>query len=608
MPPCSDTPAGAPPTRSARREWLAAFALVALALLAHGPSLDGGWIIDDAHYVVDNRLLDSAPGLATIWRDPKALRVYYPLVFTTFWVERHVGGVEPRCFHATNLLLHAAVAVLAWRLLRRLGAPAAWLAAAVFAVHPVHVDTVAWVAERKNVLSGLLALAAFLLYLRFDERREAGRTGRSLYLASLACFLLALLSKTAVVGLPLVAALVLWWRRGRLAARDLAPLAPIAVLGAALSVVTVVVENDVVAGGDAVPSPPLVERPFLAARAALFYLGKLAWPSGLSFDYGHWPTGLSEPANVAAALALGLGIFALWAGRGRWGNGPVVAVASFLALAAPALGLVTFYFHRYSFVADHFVYLPSVPILALYAGAGARLFARAPRRWPGVVAAAAVLAVLGAATRRHALDYRDHEALARAIVRVNPSSWLGHNHLGSEAIRRGEFAAALGHLARAETIAPGRIETQINLALARMNAGDLAGAEAAARRAVSIRDGAAAAHLALGDALLRAGRFDEAATSYAAARDRDPASRRALSGLGLALSRAGRHEAAVAALVAALRQDPANVAARTGLAYSLAQLGRREEAIAEAERALVLSPGDPRLRRNLEVLRAGGGR
>jgi tetratricopeptide (TPR) repeat protein len=587
-----------------RREGLAALALVALALLAHAPALGGGWIVDDAHYVVENRLLDDATGLVRIWLEPRTLRVYYPLTFTTFWVERQTCGIAPRCFHATNLLLHAAVALLAWRVLRRLAVPAPWLAAALFAVHPAHVDTVAWVAERKNLLSGLFALAAVLSYLEFDERREAGRPGRRWpYVASLAAFLLALLSKTAVLGLPLVAGLLLWWKRGRLAARDLAALAPMLLLGAALSVVTVAVENDVVAGGDVVPSPPLVERPFLAARAALFYLGKIAWPVGLSFDYGPWPTAVADPANVGAALALAGGIAALWAGRHRWGKGPLVAVLSFLCLAAPALGLVTFYFHRYSFVADHFVYLASLPILALYAGAGRWLFARLPRRWPGVVMAAAVLAVLGTTTRRHALDYRDHEALGRAIVRVNPSSWLGHNHLGNEALRRRDFAAALDHLARAEQAAPGRIETQVNLALARMNAGDLAGAEEAARRAVAIRDGSALAHLVLGDALLRASRFDEAVAAYEAAVERDPQLARARSGLGLALSRSGRHETAVATLRAALAADPANVAARTALAWSLARLGRRDEAIAELERALALAPGDPRLRHNLELLR-----
>jgi tetratricopeptide (TPR) repeat protein len=379
-------------------------------------------------------------------------------------------------------------------------------------------------------------------------------------------------------------------------------------LGAALSAVTVVVESRLVGAGDVIPRPPLLERPFLAARATLFYLGKLAWPADLSFDYGHWPTALSQPANLAAGLALAAVLAVLWAGRRRWGTGPLVAILSFLCLAGPALGLVTFYFQRYSFVADHFVYLPSLPVLALYAAAGSWLLGRLPRRWPGLAVAAVALAALGIATWRHSLDYRDHEALGRAIVRVNPGSWLGHNHLGSEALRRRDFAAALGHLARAEQIAPGRVETLINLALARMNAGDLGGAEEAARRAVALRDGSALAHLVLGDALLRARRFDEAAASYQATLERDPGQPRARSGLGIALSQAGRHEAAVAALTAALGEDPGNVAARTALAFSLARLGRRDEAVAELERALALAPGDPRLRQNLEMLRAGGPR
>lgn len=585
------------------RRLAAPIALVALAIAPHAPSLSGGWIIDDGHYVAENPLLDDARGLAAIWARPSSLPQYYPLVFTSFWIERQLFGLDPRAFHATNLLLHAAVTLLVWDVLRRLGAKAPWIAAALFATHPVHVDTVAWVSERKNLLSALFALLAARAYLAFDRRRAEGGPVRGVYAASLGAFVLAMLAKTAVVGLPIVLALLLWWRRETLRWGDLRPLLPFAAAGGALAAVTVSLEGDLVAGGDVLPEPALIERPFLAARAALFYLGKLAWPTGLAFDYGTWPTAIGQPRNVLAGIVMTALVAGLWAGRRRWGRAPLVALLAFLVTAAPALGLASFYFHRYSFVADHFVYLASVPVLASFAAAAALGLGSERRRSLGLAAAAAI-AALSVATWKHAADYRDHEALGRAILRVNPDSWLAHNHLGNEAIRRGEFAVAVEHLLRAEAAEPGRIETQVNLAIARMNAGDLAAAEIAARQVVAMRDGAAGGHLVLGDVLLRGGRFGEAAAAYAAALEREPESRRARVGLGVAQARAGRHLAAIATLEAALRVDPSNLSARTALAFSLAEVGRRAEAIEQIERALQLSPDDPRLSSNLELLRS----
>lgn len=582
---------------------LAALGLVLLAALAHAPSLSGGFIVDDLHYVADNVLLDDLEGLRTIWTDPHRLLVYYPLTFTTFWLENQLCGRDPRCFHATNLLLHALTALLAWRVLARLAVPGAWLAAALFAVHPLHVDTVAWVAERKNVLSGALALGALLAWLAFERRSERGeRRAARAWAAGLALFLAALLAKTPVLGLPVVAVLAVAWRRGAFARRDLAAV-PWLVAGFALAAITVVVERGVVEVGDEIPVPSLVERPLLAARATWFYLGKLVWPAGLAFDYGHWATGAGEPANLAAALALAALLGALWAGRRRFGLGPALALVSFLVLAAPALGLVSFYFHRYSFVAGHFVYLASLPILALVAAGASRAAAtRLPRAF-GVALAAAAIGVLATLTWRHAPDYRDHEALARATLAVNPDSWLAHNHLGNEAIRRRDFAAAIAHLSRAERVAPGRIETQLDLALAQMNLGDLVAAEASARRALAIRDAPLARRL-LGDVHLRAGRFDDAASEYRGALARDPDTPRARAGLGIALARAGRASEAARVLEAVVREQPSNLAARTALAFALDSMGRKSEAIAEIDRALALAPGDPALLRNRELLAA----
>jgi Flp pilus assembly protein TadD len=583
-----------------------ALALVALAFVAHAPALTGGWIIDDGEYVTENPMLADVAGLARIWLEPGASPQYYPLVFSSFWLERALFGLDPRAFHATNLFLHAAVAVLAACLLRRLEVPFAWLGAALFAVHPLHVDTVAWISERKNLLSALFALLSALLWLEWTVRRSASRPrARAWYAGALSAFVLALLAKTAVVGLPVALALIALWRaRGGSARRELASIAPFLVVGSVLATVTVALERELVEGGDEIPRPALAERPLLAARTSWFYLGKLVLPTDLAFDHGHWPTAATEPLNLVATLALALAAIALWRLRRRWGLGPLVAAGSFLALAAPSLGLVSFYFQRYSYVAGHFAYLPSVPILALLAAAGGTIVGRRVPRAAGAVAAGLVLAGLGATTWRHAHDYRDHEALARATLRVNPESWLAHNHLGNEAIRRGEFTVALEHLESAERAAPGRIETQLNLAIARMNAGDLAGAEVSLQRARGVRD-TALGRLLLGDLRLRAGRAEEAAAAYRAAAEAEP-SVRARRGLGIALAQAGRHAEAIAVLEPVVGDEPDNVPARTALAFSLAATGRRVEALAEIDRALMLEPGNPVLQRNRALLQATG--
>jgi hypothetical protein len=201
------------------------------------PALRGASPDDDA-YVTNNLTLRSAAGLARMWGQLTATPQYYPLVFTSFWLEYHLWGLNPLGYHIVNVLLHTLAAMLLWRVLVRLQLPGAWLAAAIFALHPVAVESVAWVTERKNVLSAVFYFAAGLAYLRWQERESAGRGTIALYLLSLALFLCALFSKTVTASLPAALLLMIWWKRGRVAGRDVWPLAPFFVAGAALALVT----------------------------------------------------------------------------------------------------------------------------------------------------------------------------------------------------------------------------------------------------------------------------------------------------------------------------------------------------------------------------------
>jgi hypothetical protein len=403
-------PPGAP-------RWRLAALLILLTLIAYIPALQGGFIWDDNDYVSDNAALRSADGLRRIWTEPGAVPQYYPLTFTTFWLEYRVWGLSPAGYHALNVALHAVSAVVLWRVLLLLQVPGAWLAAAVFAVHPVEVESVAWITERKNTLSGACYLAALLAYLHFAF--GAARRRWRLYGLALALFIAALLSKTVAASLPAVLVLILWWKRDRLDAAALWPLAPMFALGLGAGLLTAGVERQYVGAVGADWNLSAVDRCLIAGRALWFYAATLAWPHPLIFFYPRWRIDAGIWWQHLFPLAA-IGLAALLAAlRHRLGKGPLVAVLAFAVMLAPALGFVDVFPMRYSFVADHFQYLASIALIALAVAVGCRALRGAP---PGARAAvgAGVLALLTTLSWRQGDVSLDQEALWRDTIAKNP--------------------------------------------------------------------------------------------------------------------------------------------------------------------------------------------
>ena len=365
-----------------RRGYLTALAIIALAIVAHAPATDGGFIWDDDDYVSRNETLEDLAGLGRIWFELGAVPQYYPLVHTTFWIEYRLWGLDPLGYHVTNVLLHALASLLLWRVLRILAPAIALPTAAVFAVHPVLVESVAWITERKNTLSGVFYLGAALAYLRFSpvtNRRESSRRGL-LYALSLVLFVAALLSKTVTASLPMALALVLVWKAGSPRLRDGLSLLPHLVLGVGLGMLTVWMERSHVGAEGPEWALTAVERILIAGRAFWFYIAKLLLPTGLTFVYPRWEVDAGAAWQYlypGAAVAL---IAALWSWRKRFGGGPLVAVLYFGGTLVPALGFFNVYPMRFTFVADHYQYLASIGVLslAIAIGAGAR---RRPGPW-----------------------------------------------------------------------------------------------------------------------------------------------------------------------------------------------------------------------------------
>jgi tetratricopeptide (TPR) repeat protein len=629
----------APPKSSVHSERLTRYhvggALLLLTILSYLPVLHDKFIWDDDFYVEHNATLRSVSGLWNLWTDIHATPQYYPLVHTSYWIEYHLWGVRPVGYHADNVLLHATSVLLLWRLLRRLDLPGAALVAALFAVHPVAVESVAWVTERKNVLSGVFYLLAFGKYLTaIDAPRtlalspgtpgagEAPSTITNLraYFSAIALFMLALFSKTVTATLPAALLLTIWWKRGRLRWRDVVPLLPMFVLGAAMGTLTGFLERTQVGahGPDFAWLTP-TDRILIAGRAICFYAGKLLLPINLSFIYPRWRIDPHAAGQYAFPLGVLAVVAALWMLRRRIGRGPLTAILFFIGTLFPALGLANVYPMRYSFVADHFQYLAMIGPLALVGPAIWRL----PRSAATAVSAL-LLAMLSCLTFARCFAYHDRLTLWLDTQRKNPNAWMVHTNLGHAYHAAGQDQAAEAQYQRSLELAPDEPEPHLNAAItdgihhryaaaaqecrlaiaidpsyapayanlckALASAGDTAGAVAAGTQAVGVAPRYADAHAELAAALQQQGDLRAAAAQYAAALQLNPDDADAHFHLADCLAGTGHVRAAIAEYEASLALQPNNAPAWTTLGYSLAAVGQPADAAGCFRRALQIDP------------------
>ena len=584
----------APASLTARTGWLYP-ALIAATLLAYRPAWNGGLVWDDDAHVTAPALR-SVDGLRRIWFDPGATQQYYPLVHSAFWVLDKVSGQRTLGYHLVNIVLHATSAFLVALLLRRLAVPGAALAAVVFALHPVHVESVAWISELKNTLSGVLYLAAALAYLGFDRTRRTGA-----YLAALLVFAAALLSKTVTATLPATLLVVFWWQRGRADwRRDVMPLVPFFALGVAAGLYTAWFERHFIGAQGYEFTLSFIERFLIAGRAFWFYLQKLIWPADLMFVYPRWQISQGEAwqyAYPAAAIAL---VAAAWSVRRRT-RAPLAALLLFGGTLFPALGFFNVFPFRYSFVADHFQYLASIPVIAL---ACAALIANVKGVRADRLEAAALLTIgipLGALTWNQSSSYASAETLYRATLAKNPSCWMCQNNLALPLLlgSREEIERAVPLLEESVRSNPNHVEALNNLGVAYRKLGRFEDALRAHERAIQLSPGSSSAHNNLGGDAHVLGRFEEALSHYDTALRLDPRSADALRNRGATLLRLGRLDEAARSLQASLEIDPGSVEAHHTLGTVLLRARRPDEAIARFNEALRLDPRHAEARNNL---------
>jgi len=496
-----ETPTGAFGWKS----WLFVVGLVVAVFLVYQPAWHGGYLFDDNQHVT--RLeLRSWHGLHRIWFEIGTFDRYYPLLDSLFWFQHRLWGDATLGYHLVNLALHSAVAILVLFILRRLKVPGAYLAAAIFALHPVHVESVAWISEFKNTLSGVFFLSAILVYLRFDQTRKL-----AWYFGALGLFGLALLSKTTAVMLPAVLPVVLWWQCGRLSwKKNLLPLIPFFLCSAIAGMLTIWVERNLAGAVSELANLTLIERGLIAGRAIWFYLGKLVWPVNLMLVYPRWQISSGAWWQYLLPVAVGMFLALLWWLR-RWSRGPVAGFLFFAITLFPLLGFLNVNFFRYSFVADHFQYLASLGIITLFS-AGATLLLR--RKVIGKISGVALVIVLAVLSWQQSRMYADSETLYRTTIERNHKCWLAHNNLGIALMERGQITEATAEYQTALKIKPDYAEAHNNLGVILLRRGQEAEAIMEYQTALRIKPDYAVAHNNLGLILVDRGQIAEAIEQY----------------------------------------------------------------------------------------------
>lgn len=527
--------------------WLS---LAMIVLVVFSPVLTADFIWDDK-VVHENPALRSWNGLRQIWLSPASLRPYeihyWPLTQTTYWIEYQMWSSNPLGYHATNLILYLTTVLVLFKSLWYLNLRGAWLSAVLFAVHPVHVETVAWIAERKGLLAGLFCLLSLSSFLRYDRTRQFRA-----YCFSLAWFGCGLLSKSTSWPVPALMLILHWWLHGRVDRGTVKSVIPFSVLTLGHA------GFDVFLARGAEPLDfafSVSEKVAIAGRAPWFYLSKLAWPWPLMAVYPRWePTETSVLVTYLAMISMAGLLSVLFLKRTKLGRGPSSVLLCYLAALSPTLGLVEFGYQRFSFVADRFQYLASVAPLVFTGEVIAWLYRRFQLRRPLIskICICLGLCLLSGISHHYSRTFKNETVLFSNALRHNPKCFIAHYNLADELSQKGQIEAAVEHY----------------------------------RHAIRLKPGYGDSHFQLGSLLLRLQLWEEAEFQLNLDRGLRPASVNTLINWGNALLYQGRKHEAVAAYRAALTLEPDNPLAHNNLGHCLTEQGKYREALVHFKSAL----------------------
>jgi len=584
-------------------------ALIILAgLWIYSPTYHGDWLWDDDQLLTQNLTVqhrvspdpnvppDSLRSLAKLWFNPDGAD-YFPLSYTALWAQWPLFGLQSTGYHVTTILLHIAGSLLVWALLAKMKIPGAWLSGLVFAIHPVGVESVAWVSETKNTLSLPLFLISAICWVGQDDEADTAKRQR-LYGLSIVFFLLAMFAKTSIVAFPVITLLYAWWKRGTVTKNDLILAAPLFAISIALGLVTMsyqwsrAIGQEKIIVGDLFSVGGFASRTAIAGMAILHYLASIVWPVNLLPIYPRWEV---DPPKAWMFLAWPV-IFGaawwMWTNRDavsppNWGRHAIFALGFFLLMVAPVLGFVTISYMRITWVADHFIYLPMIGIIALVCAGAMQLFGHAQETSkPTFLAGGALLlAALAILSFRDAVNWMDEDHMWEYTLKHNFDAWQAHNRLGAKKFARGDVDGAHFHFQNSTRLRPDLGETHNNLGTtlsARAQMFAQRGDQGAAKRemdaaieqfaeACRVTPHVPAIHVNLANALAAAGRFNEAADKYKELLNKEPGNPALMNNYGVALYKQGKKEESIVQFKRALEIAPNLKDARESLAVALGE-------------------------------------
>ncbi len=574
---------------------LAGVAIIAFAVfLAYGPSVNGGFILDDDRLVYDNDLIKATDGPRQFWCTAKA-DDFWPMTNSALWLEWRLWGMHPAGYHVSNLILHVAEALLIWIILQRLSVPGAFLAAMIFAVHPVNVESVAWIAQRKNTMAMLFFLLSILWYLK--DKKWTVDSGQwtedpaphhpsfihhpsSFYWLSLGAFVTAMLGKGSVVILPVVLLGIVWWLRP-LTTRDIIKISPFFIVAAVLAGVNVWFQTH--GSGEVLRAASLTERLLGAGGVVWFYLQKAFLPLDLDFVYPQWNIQSGDLMCWLPLLAALAVTALLWLYRKTWSRPLLFAWGFFCVALVPVMGFTDVGFMKYSLVADHYQHIAIIGAIALVSAGWRAWHSYNPggTSWAAPVVAVTATAVLAFLTWRQNEIYSDAVTLYQAALEKNPGFWMGRGNLAKIIFRQGRLNDAMANYEQALA----------NYEKAMANY----------EKALAVNPDFFDAHNDLGTILTLFGRHEEALEHRKKAILLNPGSAEACWNLGISYQAMGQLQEAIDLYKKALRIKPNYAEALCSLGLAMAQKDQHEEAIALYRQALALKPDYPEAHNNLGI-------
>jgi Flp pilus assembly protein TadD len=582
--------------------------IIAAGLWIYSPALHGDWLWDDSLYITDNPLLSDPDRLWKAWFQPGSFIEYYPIQETVQWMQWRLWGNDTFGYHLTNVVLHLVSALLVWRVLAKFGLRLAWLGGLIFAVHPMMVESVAWIAEFKNTLSLPPFLLAICAWIDYEDR---GR--RADYLRALALFVVAMLCKISMASFPAIILLYAWWKRGRVGWRDLLASAPFLVISVLLSVITVL--SGIWYLQNQLKLPAVVDIGGLASRLALvgqtlsFYFTKCFWPLGPLPVYPQWKIEACPPFQFLPWLVLAGAACWLWSRRRTWGRHVLLGLGFFILTLGPFLGFLPLAYMSFTWVMDHFLYLPIIGIIGIVVAGieeiDARLAAGIHPFSSGLLTV--LMGLLAFESHWYAAAFTNNETFWSYTIERNPGAWFAHNNLGKILLVAGEPEQARKHFEFVIQLKPDYGEPYCGLADSLIALGRIPEGVKAYEQSLARDPYSPETNNNFGVVLAQTGHTPEALAHFAVALHGHPFYADAHNNTGNTLLQAGRTAEAIEQYALAVQSKPNYVEAHANLGIALARLGRIREAVEQFQIVLHLNPDNAVAADALEKLQAAQG-